>query len=126
MFSIGDKVVCVDDAFDVETASYFSPLPRRGLVYCVRAVGSDVVLGRLVIWVCGITGRLYIGGRERPLRASRFRKIEAGNVGQIEEIEKYAHAAQSLEPTAASRSLSIGTVAEYLLGHSTTYEAIDF
>jgi hypothetical protein len=91
MFSVGDKVVCVDDVFDVETASYFSPLPKRGLVYCVRAVGKDAVSGIPVIWVCGITGRMYIGKRERPLRATRFRKIESRGVGQSVEIENYAY-----------------------------------
>jgi hypothetical protein len=75
MFNVGDKVVCVDDRFDAETASYFSPLPIRGRVYCVRAVGHDVVHGRPAVWVVGVKGRMYIGFRERPLRATRFRRI---------------------------------------------------
>lgn len=89
MFNIGDKVVCVDDAFDAETASYFSPLPKRGLIYCIRAVGTDVVQGRPVVWVCGITGRHYIGERERPLRATRFRKIDAGAIAESIETEDH-------------------------------------
>ena len=93
MFSIGDKVVCVDDVFDAETASYFSPLPKRGLVYCVRAVGSDVVYRRPVIWVCGIIGRFYIGGRERPLGATRFRKIDAEVATQSIEMKSHEYAA---------------------------------
>ncbi len=88
MFRVGDKVICVDDVFDVETASYFSPLPKRGLVYCVRAVGKDVVLGSLVIWVSGIVGRAYIGGRERPLRATRFRKLDDDKDGLSVDLEK--------------------------------------
>lgn len=90
MFSVGDKVVCVDDVFDVETASYFSPLPKRGLVYCVREIGIDIVLGTPCVWVCGIVGRwYYIGERERPLRATRFRKIEPREVRQNSEIEDF-------------------------------------
>ena len=89
MFSVGDNVVCVDDSFDAETASYFSPLPVRGHVYCVRAVSSDVDNGKAVIWVFGIAGREYIGGRERPLRAERFRKVEAGEVTQTIEVEHH-------------------------------------
>lgn len=93
MFSVGDKVVCVDDVFDVETASYFSPQPKRGIVYCVRAVGSDVENGKLVIWVFGIAGREYIGGRERPLRATRFRKLENDKTRQSVGFENNIHTA---------------------------------
>jgi len=91
MFSVGDKVVCIDDVFDVETASYFSPLPKRGRVYCVRGISIDVVLGIPCVWVCGIVGRRYIGERERPLRATRFRKIERREERKSAEIEKYAY-----------------------------------
>lgn len=85
MFNVGDKLVCVDDEFDVETASYFSPLPARGRVYCVRAVGRDVVHGGPVVWVVGIRGRMYIGLRERPLRPTRFRR--AWTHGSLESVE---------------------------------------
>jgi hypothetical protein len=90
MFSVGDKIVCVDDSFDTETASYFSPLPVRGHIYCVRAVGTDVENGIAVVWVFGIVGREYTGRRERPLRASRFRKLQPGEVSVSHEVEQCA------------------------------------
>ena len=87
MFSVGDKVICVDDSFDAETASYFSPLPMRGLIYCIRGTGVDVVDGSIAVWVCGIVGRLYIGGRERPLKGERFRKLSPRNGNQNIEVD---------------------------------------
>lgn len=95
MFNVGDKVVCVDDVFDAETASYFLPLPKRGHVYCIRGVSSDVIRGSPVVWIVGIIGRLYIGGREHPLRATRFRKIDPQSLSQ--NIEKEAAFITALE-----------------------------
>jgi hypothetical protein len=82
MFCTGDKVVCVNASFDAKTASFFSPLPVRGQIYCVREAGTDVMNGEPVIWVFGIIGREYVGGRERPLRVDRFRKLQSGAVTQ--------------------------------------------
>lgn len=94
-FNIGDKVVCVDDQFDAETAACFRSLPVRGRVYCVRGVCADVINGLPGVWVTGITGVYYIGERERPLKAERFRKVwtagatgTAENVHQSEAVEK--------------------------------------
>jgi hypothetical protein len=83
MFSIGDKVVCVDDYFDADTAATFSPLSVRGRIYCV-GVCTDVVNGLPGVWVVGVKGIYYIGERERPLKAERFRRVWTAEAAGIE------------------------------------------
>lgn len=38
MFTVGQKVVCVDDQFDSLTASVYRALPVKDVVYTIRAV----------------------------------------------------------------------------------------
>lgn len=90
MFRIGDKVVCVDGEFDAETAATFSPLPVRGKIYCVRGTCIDAITGLHGVWVVGVRGIYYIGERERPLRADRFRKVWTAHSTTTTELEHHA------------------------------------
>ena len=87
MFRIGDKVVCVDDRFDAETAACFSQLPVRGRIYCVRGICIDVINGKPGVWVVGVTGVYFVGERERPLKAERFRRVWTADITETAEIE---------------------------------------
>lgn len=72
MFSISDKVVCVDDRFTPDVAAWFTGLPKRGVVYVVR--GIDPINGTGV-YLVGIYGATWFDGGERGFCQTRFRKL---------------------------------------------------
>lgn len=77
MFKISDKVVCVDDAFEVSQSLTYSSLPRKGVVYVIKGFCAAYPFERgdePAAWLVGIRAVIYKGD-EIPFRASRFRLL---------------------------------------------------
>ena len=80
-FSIGDKVVCVDDKFPPDISKLYTALPVKDVTYVVR----DIRLG-INLTMEGDVSVLLIGllnpkadskaNLERGFRADRFRPLE--------------------------------------------------
>lgn len=92
-FSIGQKVVCVDDS---NIPSYWRnnvyALPVIGRVYVVRAVGE--IDGEKGAWLIGMRGKIHRKmGHEIGYRASRFRPLEElkQEVADRQQLEEPIH-----------------------------------
>ena len=73
MFSINDKVVCVDDAFPVHALLFLDGLPQKGRVYVVRAVQVNDGVGLLLV---GFRGAWCpVRNAEFCFAPERFRKL---------------------------------------------------
>lgn len=75
MFSISDKVVCVD-AKNINRSREFSALPVEGQVYVIRGIDDSITAGIVPgVYLVGIIGSIWWDGSERPFRQRRFRKL---------------------------------------------------
>ena len=79
MFEIGEKVVCVDDAFPHGVADFHSALPFEGQTYTVR----DITPGQnwdktetCAVHLQEITGKINQRGIEHGFSSHRFRPLE--------------------------------------------------
>ena len=73
MFSTSDKVVCVNDLFTPDAASWFTGLPKRDVVYVVRRIDERGT--REGVYLVGIRGNIWFDGTERGFCPTRFRKL---------------------------------------------------
>ena len=82
-FQANDKVVCINDDFEfsifgVPRMRFHAPegTPRKGGVYCVRAVRPGEA-GTQSVYLVGLS--TYLDGYETGFNSTRFRKVaEAG------------------------------------------------
>jgi len=85
-YTVGDKVVCVDDKLPPQASKYLSELPVKGRTYCVRDMLFISGFG-WGVWVVGITGLFSEWWQcEHGLVASRFVKPEKRSVVAVAEM----------------------------------------
>jgi hypothetical protein len=80
-FSIGDKVVCVDDKFPPDISKLYDALPVKDTTYVVRDIrlGINLTLeGDVSVLLIGLVNPKADSkaGLERGFRADRFRPLE--------------------------------------------------
>ncbi len=80
-FSIGDKVVCVDDKFPPDISKLYDALPVKDSTYVVRDIrlGINLTLeGDVSVLLIGLVNPKADSkaGLERGFRADRFRPLE--------------------------------------------------
>ncbi len=80
-FSIGDKVVCVDDKFPPDISKLYTALPVKDSTYVVRDIrlGINLTLeGDVSVLLIGLVNPKADSkaGLERGFRADRFRPLE--------------------------------------------------
>ena len=93
----GSKVVCIDDGFSPEIASFYNHLPIKDRIYVVRDIGIGVGIngepGEIVVYLDGLTNPSSTTPPhpERGFNAERFREIEPPAEVEAEELaEAYA------------------------------------
>ena len=78
----GSKVVCVDDGFSPEIASFYDHLPIKDRIYVIRDIGIGIGIngeaGEIVVYLYGLTNPASTTPPhpERGFNAERFREIE--------------------------------------------------
>jgi hypothetical protein len=96
-FSIGDKVVCVDDKFPPDISKLYDALPVKDTTYVVRDIrlGINLTLeGDVSVLLIGLVNPKADSkaGLERGFRADRFRPLDEllnqQKVGEPEEEKK--------------------------------------
>jgi hypothetical protein len=80
-FSIGEKVVCVDDKFPPDISKLYDALPVKDSTYVVRDIrlGINLILeGDVSVLLIGLVNPKADSkaGLERGFRADRFRPLE--------------------------------------------------
>ena len=80
-FSIGDKVVCVDDKFPPDISKLYDALPVKDSTYVVRDIRLGINLtmeGDVSVLLIGLVNPKADSkaGLERGFRADRFRPLE--------------------------------------------------
>jgi hypothetical protein len=95
MISVGDKVVCIDDAIKPGKLSFvgyaYPNWIKKDTVYTVREIlpNDDIVPGILLEELVNPIIYIYLLGREQEpaFRISRFRPLEASELTAEEEDE---------------------------------------
>lgn len=82
MFTVGQKVVCVNDRFEPELARFYINLPKKGVVYVIRDVVMGVDFyknepGEICVYLVGMKNPPSAKEPypERGFRADRFREL---------------------------------------------------
>src|SRR5271167_3011410 len=80
-FSIGDKVVCVDDKFPPDISKLYTALPVKDTTYVVRDIRLGINLtmeGDVSVLLIGLVNPKADSksGLERGFRADRFRPLQ--------------------------------------------------
>ena len=108
-FEIGQKVVCVDDAFSAEISEMVSELPKKGLVYTIREIsrgrksaqpgGRLTMILRLEEIVNAPEDRPGFAPEEPGFRSCRFRPlVEFKASADAEQVNVDVRTAQPLVP----------------------------
>jgi len=88
----GSKVVCIDDGFSPEIASFYDHLPIKDRIYLVRDMGIGVGIngeaGEIVVYLDGLNNPVSTTPPhpERGFNAERFREIEPPAKVEAEEL----------------------------------------
>jgi hypothetical protein len=79
MFAVGERVVCINDAFAFNGIEWASHFPRLGHVYTVRRVAMQphylTRASGLAVWLEEIVNPLMTDGVEPSFSAWRFAKL---------------------------------------------------
>jgi hypothetical protein len=100
-FSIGDKVVCVDDKFPPDISKLYDALPVKDSTYVVRDIRLGINLtmeGDVSVLLIGLVNpkadskanleRGFRADRFRPLEELRGEKTESTDVEEKKELEQ--------------------------------------
>lgn len=91
MFDIGQKVVCVDDAFPPDIRDYFNALPVKNRVYTVRDIvpGQDWKLnGTCAVMLQELVNRPNQHGIEPGFGPQRFREMNTDEALAVAVLEE--------------------------------------
>lgn len=92
MFEIGEKVVCVDDAFPAGVADFHSALPYEGVTYTIRDITPGETWDKketCAVHLAEIQGKINQRGIEHGFSSHRFRPLEEDTLEQaVEEVKE--------------------------------------
>lgn len=105
MFTVGQKVACVDACFPVGILRLYNALPRRNEIYTVRDIIPGVAIdgreGEVAVYLCEIVSPKNKYGIERGFNAERFAPLTTVPARQEEERPAFADHPAVLEPAFA-------------------------
>jgi hypothetical protein len=100
MFSVGQKVVLVDDRWPDAARALYTAFPVKGPAYVVRAVLDGVHVDTLMmdchvkqvpaLLLIGVTNPRNNNGKERGFDARRFRAIQEKTERAVKAVEAVA------------------------------------
>ena len=88
MFEIGQKVICVDDAFPAGIDAFHSALPFEGQVYTVRDLTPGETIekqGAMAVLLAEIQGKINQLGIEHGFNSDRFRPLTEAEQEEVEQ-----------------------------------------